>query len=111
MGRSRYRVVWAQAAADDLEEIVAYIAENAPTTAKRILRKLRKRADTLGTSPERGRVVPELAAFGVRSLRELTVRPYRLMYRIEDGDVIVLAVFDGRRDLEEILLERLIRTR
>jgi len=46
----------------------------------------------------------------MRTWRELVVKPYRLVYRIEGDTVTVLAVFDGRRDLEDLLLERLLRT-
>jgi plasmid stabilization system protein ParE len=55
-------------------------------------------------------VVPELARFQMRTWRELVIRPYRLVYRIEGDTVTVLAVFDARRDLEDLLLERLLRS-
>ncbi len=42
--------------------------------------------------------------------RELLIEPYRLIYRIEGDTVTVLALFDGRRDLEDLLLERLVRS-
>jgi len=94
----------------DLEELVAYIAVDSPTNATRVLDRIERRAGSLESSPARGRVVPELAHFGMRTWRELVVRPYRLVYRIEGDTVTVLAVFDGRRDLEDVLLERLLRT-
>jgi len=56
------------------------------------------------------RSCPELSQFGMRAWRELVVRPYRIVYRIEGDSVTVLAVFDGRRDLEDLLLERLLRS-
>ena len=102
-------MVWTQAAAGDLEAIVTYLAVDAPMAARQVLGRLRKRAETLTATPERGRVVPELSRLGIRTFRELSVRPYRLLYRIEADRVIVLAVHDGRRDLEEVLLERLVR--
>jgi toxin ParE1/3/4 len=46
----------------------------------------------------------------MRSWRELVVKPYRILYRVSSDTVTVLAVFDGRRDLEDLLLERLLRT-
>ena len=62
------------------------------------------------SSPEHGgRVVPEFAHFGIRSWRELIVRPYRVIYRIDGHTVYVLAVVDGRRELDDLLLEKLIR--
>jgi len=75
-----------------------------------VLERIEGRAASLESSPTRGRVVPELAHFGMRTWRELVVRPYRLVYRIEGDTVTVLPVFDGRRDLEDVLLERLPRT-
>lgn len=109
MARSLFRVQWSETAVRDLEELVSYVAADSAATAERILKKLESRAQSLKSSPARGRVVPELVHFGIRSWRELIVRPYRIIYRIDAGTVHVLAVLDGRRDLEELLLERLIR--
>lgn len=100
---------WAEAAARDLEELVSFIALDAAHDAERVLQRIERRASTLESSPARGRAVPELARFGMRSWRELIVRPYRIVYRAEGDTVTVLAVFDGRRDLEDVLLERLLR--
>jgi toxin ParE1/3/4 len=109
MARRSFRVQWAEAAVRDLEELVGYIAADSPLNAERVLDKLEKRARTLESAPVRGRVVPELAHFGIRNWRELIARPYRIIYRIEENTVNVLAVLDGRRELQDLLLERLIR--
>lgn len=58
----------------------------------------------------RGRVVTELERFEVTAYRERIVGNYRLIYRVEDRGVLVLAVFDGRRDLEQVLINRLLTT-
>jgi len=110
MARRRFRVEWAEAAVRDLEEIVAFLALESQQGAERVVRRVEDRAATLEASPARGRVVPELARFQMRTWRELVIRPYRLVYRIEGDMVIVLAVFDARRDLEDLLLERLLRS-
>ncbi len=109
MASRRFRVQWAEVAVRDLEELVSFIAVDSALDSERVLRRLEKRAAALESSPARGRVVPELARFGMRTWRELVVRPYRLVYRIEGDTVTMLAVFDGRRDLEDILLDRLLR--
>ena len=109
MARRSFRVQWAEAAVRDLEELISYIAADSPLNAERILDKLEKRAQTLESTPVRGRVVPELAHFGIRNWRELIVKPYRIIYRIDEDTVNVLAVLDGRRDLQDMLLERQIR--
>ena len=110
MARRRFRVQWAEVAVRDLEELVSYITVDSETNAARVLKRIETRAAALESNPGRGRVVPELAHFGMRTWRERVVRPYRLMYRIEGDTVTVLAVFDGHRDLEDVLLERLLRT-
>jgi plasmid stabilization system protein ParE len=107
----RFRVVWAEAAAADLEELVAFVAEDSSVEAERLLERLRRVANGLESMPARGRVVPELARFGIGSWRELVAKPYRLVYRLTGDTVTVVALFDGRRDLEDVLLERLLRSR
>lgn len=59
--------------------------------------------------PDRGRMVPELASLDIKAYRELIISPHRLMYRVEPRRVLVVAVFDGRRDLGDVLLARLVR--
>jgi len=106
---TRRRVRWARSASRDLEAIVAFLADRSPQAALSTLDRLEARAKTLTTMAERGRVVPELARLHVREYRELVVPPYRVVYRVDGPRVVVLACLDGRRSLEDILLDRLIR--
>lgn len=106
----RFVVRWAPTALDDLEGIVTYLAEHAESgVADRIGRVLISRAESLGTRPGRCRVVPQLRAIGVTDFRELIVPPYRMIFRLDGRIAGVVAVLDGRRDLEELLLQRLLR--
>ena len=109
MTAARFTVVWAETGARDLEEIVSYVAEDSPANAQRLLDRIRKKADSLHTLPERGRGVPELEHFGISAFRQIVITPYRLIYRIEEKRVFVLAVLHGRRDLQDLLMERLLR--
>jgi plasmid stabilization system protein ParE len=102
-------VHWTETAARDLEDLIAFIAADSPGNARRVLTRLQERAAALEVHPARGRIVPELASFGLSAWRELVVKPYRLIYRAEAKRVYVLAVVDGRRDLEDLLLKRLVR--
>ena len=110
MTERHFQVMWTLSAVQDLEALAAYVARDSRRAADGLLKRMEERAASLATSPRRGRVVPELAAFGMKDWRELILRPYRLIYRIFDDRVYVLAVLDGRRDLEDLLLERLLRT-
>jgi len=105
----RRKVLWTRSARRDLESIVAYLAARNPPAALATLDRLQSKVKSLAGLVERGRVVPELARLHVREYRELIVPPYRLIYRARGKDVLVLAVLDARRSLEDVLLDRLIR--
>jgi toxin ParE1/3/4 len=107
MSRGRFEVIWAEAAIRDLEQIVDFIALEAPLAAQRLFDRVAKTSQTLDLLPRRGRVVPELARFKITTYRELILRPYRLLYKIDERRVLVVAFFDGRRDLEHAILARL----
>ena len=105
--RATHRVAWTESAAQDLEEVARHIAADSPQNAARVLARLRDRAAALERFPERGRIVPEFARFGIAAYRELVARPFRIIYRVHGRDVYVLAALDGRRDVEELLFERM----
>jgi plasmid stabilization system protein ParE len=111
MSARSFRVAWTREAVRDLVDIAAYVAVDSPENARRLLKKLRKRANSLASTPRRGRIVPELSGFGIRTFRDLVAKPYRVVYRIAEDTVYVLAVLDARRDLQDVLLERLLRKR
>ena len=52
-------------------------------------------AQTLTTLSERGRVVPEVNDV---TIREVFVHRYRLLYQIEDEQVLIVAFLHGSRD-------------
>ena len=102
-------MAWARSARRDLDLLVAYLADRGPQAALLALERLESKARSLTILAGRGRVVPELARLHVREYRELVVPPYRLVYRVRGPEVVVLAVYDARRSLEDVLLDRLIR--
>jgi toxin ParE1/3/4 len=104
---ARYRVVWTESAAGDYESILGSVASSSGRlNAQRLDKKLDRAISRLDTSPARCRVVPELRAEGLDAYRELIVRPYRIMFCMRDGAVVILAVVDGRRELAELLIGR-----
>jgi len=104
----KYDLIWAGVAKNDLKEIIEYIAIDSPAEALKIFKKIKQKASSLYTLPERGRIVPELQDQGILFYRELIVRPWRIIYRISETKVYVLSVFDARQNVEDILLKRLI---
>jgi len=104
----KYDIIWAGVAENDLKEIIEYIAVDNPADALKAFKKIKQKASSLYTLPERGRIVPELQDQGVLLYRELIVPPWRIIYRISEMKVYVLSVLDARQNLEDILLKRLI---
>ena len=104
-----YRVIWNKSAEMELNEIIDNIIENnGINTAFEIFQKIKDRAELLKSSPEQGRVVPELAIITTK-YREVIIRPWRLIYKIDEQEIKVLLIIDGRRNTEDVLYEKLIK--
>jgi toxin ParE1/3/4 len=107
----RYRLAWAPVAIEDLDNILDFVAlREGVDAAIALYRSLSERIDSLFIHPQRCRIVPELERFGIRSYREFIATPYRVFFRVEGGRVYILAVLDARRDLEQLLIHRLLET-
>jgi plasmid stabilization system protein ParE len=107
--KEAFEIVWAAVAERDLLGIVDSIAEDDPGIALEILHKIEVDTAKLDHSPRRGRIVPELLEQGISRYREIVISPWRVIYRAEEKKVYVVAVIDGRRNVEDILLARFLR--
>ncbi len=93
------RLIWSPRAIADLEAIRDHIAADSEQYASLVMARLVAAPDRLLQFPESGRMVPE---FGRPNLRELVLRPYRIVYRLR-GDVVEIAtVFHGARMVPEL---------
>ncbi len=108
MGK-KYKVFWAKIAEEDLTAIITYIHSDNPLAAKDSLKKIKSKVSNLNSLPRRGCIVPELKEQGILQYRELVIPPWRIIYRISDSSVYVLSVIDSRQNVEDILLNRLVR--
>ena len=93
-------VAWTPLARDGLDEILAYIAEDSPEAAEKVLEVVLRVAESLSVFAERGRVVPELQD---RSIREVFVYLYRIIYELSASEVRILAFIHGARDFDRWL--------
>lgn len=91
------KVIWSQAASDDLQGIVAFIERDSPRYAAAVADKIVRLARALPQFPRIGRMVPE---YGRDDIRERFVYSYRLMYQISDDAIVVLAIIHGRQHYE-----------
>ena len=104
-----YNVIWANTANKDLLEIIQFIKFDSPVAAKNALNKIKRKALTLDSFPQRGRIVPELKEQGIFQYKELIIQPWRMIYRVSSSAVYILSIIDARRNVEDMLLNRFIR--
>ena len=104
-----FKVLLTQGAERDLEEIYDYIAENdTHDNADYVLDKLMEVAQSLVAFPERGSYPKELLMLGMREYRQAHFKPYRLIYRVIGKQVLIYIIADGRRDMQTLLLGRML---
>jgi len=102
-------IVWSKDAAEDFEFIVEYTVEHfsikiAEEAYSRIIKKVEKALEL----PNIGKIVPELKEIGLTSYRELIEVPWRIIYRKEEGSIVIISIIDSRRNIEEILYRKII---
>jgi toxin ParE1/3/4 len=106
---ARHTVLLTHGAEEDLAAIHDYIATfDAPANANRVQEGLLDVIDGLAVLPERGSFPKELLALGIKAYRQTFFKPYRVIYRVQDLQVIVYLVVDGRRDMQSVLARRLL---
>ena len=88
-------------------EIVNYYESKSRKFAIEIYRTIQTRVLGLSATPERGRLVPELEHQGISNFRELIEGNYRIIYSISEERVSVHTIVDSRRNLEEVLVQKL----
>ena len=107
-----YRVVFTDAAQQDLEELADAIANlHTAQQALHVVREIRKRVETLKVFPDRGTHLPELVDLGAggnMDYRQLHWKPYRIVYFVSGKVVNIMLIADGRRDMPALLLKRLV---
>ena len=106
----KYAVKLIVDAENDLLDICRYAAlHDSKEKAARLLDHLEKTIMKLETLPLRGHYPPELERIGLLEFREVFFKPYRIVYQVVQKEVYVHCVLDGRRDLQEILQQRILR--
>jgi len=92
-----HRVVWSRRALQDVENIASYIARDSPAYAASVVKAILNETRMLTRFPRSGRKVPELDK---DDIREVFAYSYRIIYWINDEEIIVAAVIHGKRLLQ-----------
>ena len=86
-------------AVTDLGSIWAYVAKDASVDiADRLIDSVTHRFLLLATYPQMGRARDDLRP----GMRSFPVAQYLILYRVESGDVEVLRIIHGHRDIEAL---------
>lgn len=106
----RFSVSLIKDAEDDFADLYRYVSLNdSAVKAEKLLDNIEKTVFQLETLPFRGNFPPELERIGVYDYREVFFKPYRIIYQISGPVVHVHCILDGRRDLQTLLQQRLLR--
>lgn len=90
------KVHWTETAQGHLDAIYAYIAQDSPEYAKRMVDRLTRRSQQIVQFPFSGRRVPE---YDVDPIREVIEGSFRIIYHIKSDQIDVLAVIHGAMDV------------
>ena len=88
------QITWDPVALDDLDEIARYIAKHSPAAARRLVQRIFDRVDRLRKFPRSGGFIPEDSR---QIYRQLIQGNYRVIYRCENEDLFVVAVYHAAR--------------
>jgi len=104
----KYKIIWSKSAKEDLKNIIFFIKKDSTFLAQEVYNQIKAECQNLYFMPERKRVVPELQALGIVNYRELIYKKWRVIFKISDKSVNVVMVLDARRDIEDLLFQRLL---
>jgi toxin ParE1/3/4 len=96
-----YQVIWSRTAVEDLRQIVQFIALDDPDAAADLADHILNRIERAAEFPLSNRSVPEKTE---ESIREIILRPYRIVYRVDDRReaIHVVRVWHSARGVPEI---------
>ena len=104
-------ISWTQDGTDSLNEIIDYYRDHyGDNVAENIYRKIIKEVDFLEIEEMRTKLAQELKDIGILDVYEIIVNPWKVYYKISEDNrkIFILFVLDGRRNIEEILISKVI---
>lgn len=101
-------LIWVETAAEDLEQIQNYIAEDNIDAAINFTEAIFEEVENIPLQPYRGRKIPEILK---DEYRELLFRRYRIMYRINGTTIFILAIIHSRINFNAVKSRVLIKNK
>jgi len=106
----KYAVRYTDDAKADIFEITAFLLKQESIPRVRYtLKKLRQLSNSLITLPYRGHIPAELMEFGSCKFLEIHFKSYRMIYQVIKNQVFIHCVYDGRRNTQKLIEQRLLQ--
>ena len=90
-------VNWSDQTIEDIHIIAEFISKDSVRYAEIFVEKVFGRAEILSTHPRAGRMVPEIQD---KTIRELILGNYRIIYKVYPKRIDILTVHHGSRPIE-----------
>ena len=104
------RVVILASAETDLVALRGYVVKNfSAATWQATYAKLKTAIRNLATFPHLGGVPDELETLNLTQYRQILSGMNRIIYEVRQDTVYIHLIIDTRRDLKEVLMQRLLR--
>jgi len=104
-------IEWAPDGVNSLNEILEYYKDNVDEkVADNIYSKIMDKINKLENDKIKTKQCQELKDIGIFGIYEIVVNPWKVYYKITDDNKIayILFVLDARRNIEEILISKVI---
>jgi plasmid stabilization system protein ParE len=104
-------IEWTPDGEESFNEIVEYYGIRAgENVARNIFNKINTEIELLAMEEIKNKVSPELKDIGINDIYQLSINPWIVYYKIneENKKVKILLVLDGRRNIERILISKVI---
>ena len=92
-----YKIKWSPRAASNFEDICNYIGKDSEYYASLFAKKVNALIKSLPQFPKAGRIVPE---YGDENIREKIYENYRIVYRLKEDYIEIVAVCHGAKRLD-----------
>jgi plasmid stabilization system protein ParE len=89
------KVIWTEKALADLEGICQFIARDSEAYARIFAKQVFEAVDNIGRFPLVGRMAPKQSR---KTIREIFLGEYRIVYHIKSGAIELLSIIHGARN-------------
>ena len=96
-----FHIIWSQTAAEDLKEIVLFIAGDNKDAAAGLAERIFHHIERAAEMPFSNRVVPEKSEL---SIRESILKPYRIIYKVDSdrNAIYILRIWHAYRGMPDL---------